>query len=204
MSQIASTGTPEVPTQSGGPAIGFTVHFAPKTDALGVEYKIKNTRDKPIYIFNVIWAFGPKGQYVPAPMPVYACLRQGNVLHLAKMILPLPKSGAVELRIVPFATKVEAGQVFEEKFELPLPLNEYNPYYPERPDSKYKVMQSQSAIFTLQFVNEVPDMKTPTAPLPNAIHLQHPRLLGLVETVKSNPEPVQVRVNKRLDRFEEF
>jgi len=204
MSQIVPSVVQSEPAVRGGAPIALDVRFELEPTGLKVRYRVKNTREHPIYLFNLIWEFGPKGQYVPARMPVYACLRQTGLLHLAKTILPPPRNHSVELRIVPFASKIEAGHTFEEELQLPLPVDEFNSYFPVRRDSKYKVEPAHTVLFSLDFVNEAPDMKAATAPLPNGLRLQHPKLLALVETVQSEPQPLRVPVNKRQDEFEEF
>jgi hypothetical protein len=169
-----------------------------------LQYRVRNTRDKPIYLFNVLWDWDEKGDYVVPPIPVYACLKQESMLHLAKQILPLPHNREVEVRMVPFATKVEVGQEFSATFQLALPVQEYNPYFPPDGKSAYQTMIADVMVFSLHFVNELDGLKTQSAPLPGAFLLQHPKLLSQIETLRSDALRVQVPVQKRLDEFEEF
>lgn len=169
-----------------------------------LDYVFRNTRSKPVYLFNVLWEFGPKGKsVVAAPQPAYVCWKDGTV-HVAKQIPPLPRTRSVELRRVSFATKVEAGQEFREALRLPLPLAEYNPYFPAKPESKYEARKATALKFSLQLLNHSEDVKVEPAPLPEALIVQHPDLFGQVETLSAKPLPVTVTVNKRLDAFEDF
>jgi hypothetical protein len=47
-------------------------------------------------------------------------------------------------------------------------------------------------------------MEAKPAPLPDALQLSHPKLLGLIETVRARPEKIEVPVNQRDGNFEEF
>jgi len=202
MSQTHSSESRTASERHAKPAL--EVEFRLQPNVLTLEYKVKNTRNHAIYLFNVIWDLDSNGGYVRASLPLYACMKQGAVLHLAKTILPLPRNRKVYLRIVPFVTKVEAGSIFEETLQMPLPLPEHNVYFPARPDSKYKLIDAHSVVLSLQFIEDMPDIEAEPAPLPNAIFLQHPKLFPLVETVQSEPQPLRVPVNKRQDEFEEF
>jgi hypothetical protein len=169
-----------------------------------LEYKIVNRREKPIYLFNVLWSWNKNSSYVVSPEPVYISLKHEKLVNLTKGIAPLPRWREVELRIVPFATKVNPGQQFSETLSLSLPLEEYNPYFPANEQSRYKVMTAERLVFSLQFISEMEGLKVVPSPLDGALQLQHPRLLNLVQTVQSNTIRIQVPVEKRLDEYEEF
>ncbi|HEX6730147.1 MAG TPA: hypothetical protein VF074_09060 [Pyrinomonadaceae bacterium] len=190
--------------QVAGAPLQLEVNLTVEEGQLLLVYKLKNTRSKPIYLFNILWDWDKKGDYVAAKAPVYSCLRQDGLFHLAKQILPLPRRRVVEARRIPFATKVDAGGEFSEKLQLPLPVEEYNPYFPAVDKSRYEVREAIGAIFTLQFIEEVQQLKITDTPLPPAVMLWHPNLFGHVEAVESKPKRIKIKVKKRLDEFEEF
>jgi hypothetical protein len=180
------------------------VHFKVDAKNLVAEYEVTNTRAHAVYLFNVPWAFDAKGQPAAASSPAYISLRRDGQLYIGEIVPPLPHDKEVELRVVPFATKLEAGQSYKETLKFPLPVAEYNAYFPAKPDSKYRLVAAHSVVFGLQFVNDVEGMEAKSAPLPNALQLSHPRLLGLIETMKARPQKLDVPVNQRADEFEEF
>lgn len=190
--------------QSTTPPVILEVGPQLQADALNLRYEARNGRGKPIYLLNVLWAWDRNGKYVPSPSPVYACMKGKNQLHLALQVLPLPRRREVELRNVPFATKVEAGQSFSKSLRLPLPIDEYNTYFPATEESRYQDMAATELVFSLQFVEELDGLKVQAALLPEALRLHHPQLLARVETLQSKALPMQVPVRKRLDEFEEF
>ncbi len=171
---------------------------------LTVEYLIKNKSAKAIYLFNVLWEFSPDGKYIPAPQPFYTLLQDNGTLHLAKEIPPLPKKKRVELKLVPFATKVEAGKDFSEKFEISAPLLEYNPYFPKEKDKSEELKTAETVVLTVQFVGELEKMEVKPAPLGNALTVWHHDLAEKIRTLSSKPKPISIQVKKRTDYFERF
>lgn len=178
--------------------------FNLRENVLQIEYKVKNSTAKPIYLFNVLWDFDKTGNYVAAPQPVYAVLRQDKRLHLAKQILPLPKGRKVELRLIPFATKVEAGAEFGEKIELPVPVAEYNPYFPTNSETKTEIRTSESVFFTIQFIRESDGLEVKPGNLGDALFVRHTDIFGDLETLSSKTSAIEVSVKKRTDSFDEF
>src|SRR5262245_40175924 len=113
----------EMPEPStAGPAPALDVTLSVKGGELHLTYKVRNPRRQPVYLINVWWDFSAKakGGQLAASSPAYACLRPNRDLHLAKQILPLPRNRKVELRIVPFATRLEPDREFEEVLRWPL------------------------------------------------------------------------------------
>ena len=180
------------------------VSFDLQGETLLVKYKVKNTTAKAIYLFNILWEWDAKGNYVPASQAVYSSLRSENTLHLAKQIPPLPKLKEVEVRRIPFAAKIEAGAEFGEKIELPLPIAEYNPYFPKNQNSKEEIRTAESVFFTVQFIRESDELKVKPANFGEALFVRHPNLFGNLETLSSKPSAIRVSVKKRTDSFDEF
>lgn len=171
---------------------------------LTLEYKVKNTTGKTIYLFNVLYEWDAKGQPIPAPQGVYASLNEENVLHLAKEIPPVPSIKSVEVRRIPYVTKLEAGAEYKEKVDLKIPIEEYNPYFPKQPDSATQPATAESVYFTIQFIRESDELEVKPTKLENAFSVWHPDLFGNIETLRSNDKPIAVPVNQRTDTFEEI
>jgi len=171
---------------------------------LHVEYKLKNTTGKTIYLFNVLWEHDNQGKPLSAPQPVYACLRDNKTLLLGKQIPPLPLLKSVELRRIPFVTKIEANQDFSEKFDIPVPVEEYNPYFPKTQQSSVENRRAESVVFTIQFIREIEGLKVKPAQIGNAFTIWHQNIFGNLETISTNPKPIAVQVNYRTDTFERF
>jgi hypothetical protein len=120
------------------------------------------------------------------------------------MIPKLPVLRTVELREIPYVTKVEAGKEFSEKVVLQLPLDEYNPYFQKTTESKTEVRASEQALLVVQFIRKVDGLEVKETKVPGAFSVWHQNLFGNVETLSTDPRPVLVKVNRRLDDFERF
>jgi hypothetical protein len=172
--------------------------------SLVLEYKIKNTTGKPIFLFNVLFEWDNQGTPLGITDSVYACLRKDGTLHLAKQILPLPAHKMVEVRRIPYTTRLEVNEEFREKVNIKIPVEEYNPYFYKKADSAVEPRTAESAFFTIQFIRNSDMLEVTKTMIPNAFAVDHPDLFAAVETIDSKPIPITVKVNKRIDTFEEF
>lgn len=173
-------------------------------DVVHISYSVSNARKQAIYIMNKLWSMNKIGDYIEPILPAYVCITENNLGHFLKGISPLPQNQFVEMRIIPFATKVEAGGKYSESFKIPLPIDEYNPYFPANNDSTYQLNNVGGLIFTLQFLSELEGLIAKEAPLDNGLLLMHPRLLAEFETLQSERIELQMPIRKRLDYFECF
>ncbi len=173
-----------------------------KDSSLQVEYKVKNTTKETIYLFNVL--LDMNAAEAVSPEPVYSCLRDNGTLVIAKRIVPLPAIASVELRDIPYVTKIESGKEYSETLNVPIPLDEYNPYFPKLPNSETEVLASESAIFQLQFIRQSDKLKVDETKIAGAYKVWHPNLFASAELLESQPRPLAVKVNRRTDSFERF
>jgi len=95
-------------------------------DFLTISYQVHNILEQPIYLVNRVFRWSDAGFSVD-PAIVYTQLSDGE-LWLTKAKLDVPENFDVEDPDVPFLTKVEAGEIFEESFSLPIPLEPFHAY----------------------------------------------------------------------------
>ena len=173
-------------------------------DIVHVSYSVSNTGKRPIYLMNKLWSMDNIGDYIDPVMPVYVCIAKDNLGRFLKGIPPLPQNQFVEMRVIPFATKVESGEKYIESFKIPVPIDEYNPYFPANNDSTYQLNNVEALIFTLHFLSELEGLSVKETPMDNSLLLMHPRLLAEFETLQSERIELQMPIRKRLDYFECF
>ncbi len=171
---------------------------------LSLDYRINNGSEKAIYVFNVLWEFGSDGKQSPAPNALYTALSDDGTLHFLKGIPAVPKGKRVELKIVPFVTKIEAGAEFHEQFELSEPISEYNPYFPTLGTDNEELTSSENVIFSIQFIRDLEGMEEKPAPINGAYSIWHPDMFGRIETLSSPIRPMMIKINRRTDEFERF
>lgn len=182
--------------------VKLAASFNAKAASLEVEYRVRNTTGNPIYIFNVI--LDTDQIETVSPFKFYSCLRDDGTVVLAKAIPKLPAIASVEVRDIPYATKVDAGKEFSEKVEVPLPLEEYNPYFQKDHNSKVEQRESDRIYLVVQFIRQQEGLEVKETKIANALKVDHNDLFGKVETLKSDKRPIEIKVNRRLDTFERF
>lgn len=178
------------------------VSFNSSEKGLEVEYKVKNTTNSTIYLFNVLLDTDAVDKI--SDDKFYSCLRDDKTLVLAKIIPPVPSIRTVEFREIPYVTKLEAGKEFVEKVTVPVPVEENNPYFHKNQDSKVKPQKSENVVFLIQFIREKDGLGVKGTNIANAYSVWHKDLFGNVETLSINPKPSFTMVNRREDKFERF
>lgn len=191
MENVESAGKPEL-----------TVSFSAKEGNLKVEYRVKNTTATPIYLFNVIMHTDEIDTL--SPHKFYSSLRDDGTVVLAKGIPKLPAIASVEVRDIPLTTKVEAGKEFGETVDVPLPLEEYNPYFQKDPESKVEERVAERVYLVVQYIREKEGLEVKQTKIGNAFKVDHPDLFSNVESLKSDLRGGGFKVNRRLDTFERF
>lgn len=180
-----------------------TLEFNAKVDGatLAAGYRATNRGDKPVYLLNVLWTFTDTG-VAKDPRPAYVSIRTDRSLHLGKIAAPLPKTRTVELRIVPYATKLEPGASTGEVMRIPLPAEEYNPYFLDNP--QWRDFVAEGVVLSMQYVRADEKLTEKPAPVEGALAIWHPQLLARIETVRSSTVRVAIPVRVRADEFERF
>lgn len=179
-------------------------NFVLQESSLRIEYKVKNSTDTPIYLFNRLWEFESSGKTKLAVPNAYSCFRDDATLYVAKQIPPLPKTKSVEIRLVPYVTKVEAGKEFVETIDLTVPVEENNPYFPKMPDSETEDRLAEAAVFGIEFIREIEGLKVTPAAIEGSLSVWHHDLFGNVESLETKRKSIGVKVKRRKDAFERF
>jgi hypothetical protein len=101
---------------------------------LSLGYEFRNGSARTAFLFNVLHRPGTSGGPQTHSNLVYV-LESGGTLVLAKKVIPVPAEVDVEKPDVPYVTRVDPGQTFRERIDLPLPLQLWSPY-PAAPVSR--------------------------------------------------------------------
>lgn len=95
--------------------------------SLAIDYRIANGSDAPIALLNRIFDLDASGQPVSKPEMAYIDV-DGDALVVRKSVQPIPPGLGVAEKVLPWATRVDAGASFEERFVLPIPVKVFHPY----------------------------------------------------------------------------
>lgn len=171
---------------------------------LRIRYELINESSRNIYIFNVTWDVNQDGKEVLAEKQVYISLINDSLLSFSKRIPPLPVIRTVEFRYLPYATRIEPGKKFEEELILHIPVEEYNPYFPNEESSETETKIAESCNFSIDYIFEIEDLQIKETEIKNAFSIWHPKLMQSVKTLKSKVIPAHIEVIYRKDEFERF
>lgn len=99
-------------------------------DRLVFSYSVTNDWGREIFLFNRLFTTDRTGKRTVDPNHLYVSV-SGTTLQVAKTLIPVPEAKEVEYPDVPYMTRLESGDSFEETVELTLPIREHHPYrYP--------------------------------------------------------------------------
>lgn len=171
---------------------------------LTVSCALTNETGMNIYVFVVLWTLDKDGKAVPDSCPMYASIDDRRVLHLGKVVHPLPREKFVEQRIVPFAKVLGAGQTWQEKLEFRLPVREYNPYYLATDQTLWDEVSVGALQVCVDYFIEADGLKLHATPLEGSFRLEHPELLKRIQRVTSGTIAVKAPALRRTEKFERF
>ncbi|MEZ5306145.1 MAG: hypothetical protein R2684_03250 [Pyrinomonadaceae bacterium] len=177
--------------------------IAQKGTALEVNYTIKNNTTDKIYIFNVPWDVDGSGKFVKARNEAYVQLMNDGTLVVAQKIPKLPVLQSVEFREIPYTTEIAAGAEFKATISLPLPIEEFNPYFPKDENTEIEEKLAERVVFEIQYIRNSEDLKAEATAIEGAFSIWHPDLFGTVEMLESRPSPTAIKVNKRKPPFDD-
>lgn len=92
-----------------------------------LSYELRNTGERPIYLFNRLVKFGPTGSPTLDDNAVYSAI-EGDALVLSRQLVPIPSGIRVEVPEVPGLSEVAPGASLKQSLTVVLPLRERNPY----------------------------------------------------------------------------
>jgi len=141
--------TSEAPLQK---ALSLSASASVTGSALALSISMRNTGSKPIAVFNRPW--DSETYNVPAEIGKrFAQVSLGNdgIVTLGMIVPRTPAGRGVERMIVPCVTVIEPGGEFKDSAQLPLPLEEFNPYFPAK-TSDTKIVSSPSVAVAADYV----------------------------------------------------
>ena len=163
---------------------------------------IRNTARTTAFILNGLWNLDASSQLVPDPEKAYRFVDGDNRLVILIGIPWLPRSSTPVYQNVPYASTIASGESVHFAVSIPMPVKEYNPYFPEQPDASYETVETTEVKLVLHYVAYRPEFEVePSRFLAGFANLP-PEALEHVVAVESVAQPLALEVWKRID--EEF
>lgn len=133
---------PQARESHGGQAedarVRLLANFQILDDAVRVEYQVTSKGGGPLLLFDALKRPAHDGTPKYDRLLAYVAFEEPSTLGLKRLVAPLPQLKDVEMAQVPWAHKLMPGGVVNGEIRVPLPAEEYSPYYPPGPKSAYR------------------------------------------------------------------
>ena len=110
-------------------AVVLNVNIQVDSDKIVIQYSVKNESGAEVFLVNHLTRYQQDKGWIPDSAIVYSKVDQKGNVEISKRIPPVPKDRLVTPRNF-YVTPLVAGDRFEEKLVLSVPLHENQPYSP--------------------------------------------------------------------------
>ena len=115
-------------------------------------YTIMNQGPKDVFVMDAAPGFDAlKRRVQPDPQSCVVLLGSDDYVIIGKFIPPLPLDRTIAVPIMPLAARLPAGSSLERQLELPTPLAEASPYFPDLPLRRYEPLELKGVAFTIGY-----------------------------------------------------
>jgi hypothetical protein len=202
MAQGSTSGTAST---SAPPA---NVVFACRPDRAGNKlifpYTITNHGSADVYVMDAVPTVDPATrQAVVDRHAVVIWLGADGFAHILKGIPPLPEDRDLYGHVIPLAARLAPEATLERSLEVPLPLAETSPYYPDLPLREYQLTDVQGVMLAVGFLRSTVDGfgAETAAGAADLYRVWGKDTLGQTELVSCAFPSRQLQILKRPDHF---
>lgn len=133
-------------------ALHLTCHPGRTGNTLVFPYTLENRGSVDIYAMHALPHLDPAGSAASADEQAAAVIlgAEGDAI-LGKFAAPLPSDRRVAYPILPLARRLTPQEALDGRLEMPLPLAETSPYFPDLTLRQYEIVDIKGVIFTIGF-----------------------------------------------------
>jgi hypothetical protein len=120
--------------------------------ALLFPYTMENRGTADVYAMHALPGSDPaSGEARANEQAAVVILGADGDVIIGKFAAPLPTDRRIAVPILPFARHLPAGMRLEGRIEIPIPLAETSPYFPDLTLRKYQVVDIKGVVFTIGY-----------------------------------------------------
>jgi hypothetical protein len=166
-------------------------------------YTVANHGPADVYVMDAVRARAADASPIIDRHAAVIWLAGNGFAHVLKGIAELPPDKQVNARVIPLAAKLPPNGTLERVLEVPLPLAETSPYYPDLPLREYALTDIQGVLLTLEFMRSTAEgfISEPAADAPDLFRIAGKHTVGQTERVSCSFPSRQLQILKRPDNF---
>jgi hypothetical protein len=120
--------------------------------ALVFPYSVENRGGAEVYVMHALADSDPASGAARAnDQAVVVILGEDGDAILGKFMAPLPTDRRIAVPVVPLARRLPAGARLEGRIEIPIPLAETSPYFPDLTLRRYESVDLRGVLFTIGY-----------------------------------------------------
>jgi hypothetical protein len=121
-------------------------------DRLTFAYSLQNNGPGEVFIMDALPSLEPtSGEPQAVEQPAVIILRPDGDAMLGRFLAPLPIDRRVAVSAIPLARRLPPRATLERQLEVPLPLAETSPYFPDLTLRRYKLVEIRAVLFTIGY-----------------------------------------------------
>ena len=121
-------------------------------DRLTFAYSLQNNGPGEVFIMDALPSLDPaSGDPRAVEQPAVVILRPDGDVMLGRFLAPPPIDRRVAIPAIPLARRLPPGATLERQLEVPLPLAETSPYFPDLTLRRYKPVEIKGVLFAIGY-----------------------------------------------------
>ena len=135
-----------------GPALRLSCQPSRAGNVLVFPYTLENQGPGEVYAMHALPSADPASGAARAndATPVVIASDTGDAI-IGKFAAPLPGDRRIAVPVFPLARRLPAGAKLEGRIEIPLPLAETSPYFPDLTLRQYEIVEIKGVVFTIGY-----------------------------------------------------
>ena len=115
-------------------------------------YTLQNQSGTDVFAMHALPSPGPEGGQARANETAATVIADaGGDAVIGKFAAPLPTDRRIAVPVFPLAVHLPAGGTLQGRIEIPLPLAETSPYFPDLPLRSYEVADIKGVVLTIGY-----------------------------------------------------
>ncbi len=139
-------------------ALRLDCHPSRTGNLLVFPYTLQNAGPGEVYAMHALPSADPgSGEARANETAAVVIAGESGDAIVGKFVAPLPTDRRIALPVFPLARRLPAGASLEGRIEIPLPLAETSPYFPDLPLRRYEMVEIKAVRFTIGYWPVLPE-----------------------------------------------